>query len=85
MLVSMSRTTIPEHPVRRHRLAAGWTQGDLADLLGCHPSYVALVETWRRTPSPPMRVRMAHTFGCRVADLFDPPEPLAADEVEAAS
>jgi transcriptional regulator with XRE-family HTH domain len=85
MIVPVSRTTNSEHTVKQRRVDEGWTQADLADLLGCHPSYVALVETGRRNPSPAMRVRLAHVFGCRVADLFDPPPRLAADEFDEAA
>lgn len=66
------------HPLRRRRMANGWTIYDLADLSGFSSSYISLVETWDREPSPQAKVVLARLLGVRVREIFPMP-PLPAD------
>ncbi|MFC3102040.1 helix-turn-helix transcriptional regulator [Altererythrobacter lauratis] len=65
-----------ENRIRDHREARGWSQGELARLLGVSRQTINAVETDKYDPSLPLALRMAKLFGVAVPDLFiDPWEP----------
>ncbi|MFC3098595.1 helix-turn-helix transcriptional regulator [Alteraurantiacibacter palmitatis] len=65
-----------ENRIRDHREARGWSQGELARLLGVSRQTINAVETDKYDPSLPLTLRMAKLFGVAVPDLFiDPWEP----------
>jgi tetratricopeptide (TPR) repeat protein len=60
--------------LRRLRLAAGLSQADLAGGQ-VHASYVSLLESGRRTPTPPVLAHLATRLGVRLDDLGGDPAP----------
>ena len=67
-----------ENRIRDHREARGWSQGELARLLGVSRQTINAVETDKYDPSLPLALRMSKLFGVAVPDLFiDPWEPEA--------
>lgn len=59
-----------ENRIRDHREARGWSQGELARLLGVSRQTITAVETDKYDPSLPLALRMARLFGVAVPDLF---------------
>ena len=59
-----------ENRIRDHREARGWSQGELARLLGVSRQTINAVETDKYDPSLPLAMRMARLFGVAVPDLF---------------
>jgi putative transcriptional regulator len=59
-----------ENRIRDHREARGWSQGELARLLGVSRQTINAVETDKYDPSLPLALRMAKLFGVAVPDLF---------------
>lgn len=59
-----------QNSVRDFRKERGWSQGELAELLGVSRQSVNAIETGRYDPSLPLAIRMAQTFGVAVEDLF---------------
>ena len=67
-----------ENRIRDHREARGWSQGELARLLGVSRQTINAVETDKYDPSLPLALRMSKLFGVAVPELFiDPWEPEA--------
>jgi transcriptional regulator with XRE-family HTH domain len=56
--------------VARLRRARGLTQAQLAEALGCEPTYVQKVEYGTGTPSLPMLVALAKHLGVAIGMLF---------------
>lgn len=52
------------------REGAGWSQGELARLLGVSRQTINAVETDKYDPSLPLALRMAKLFGVGVTDIF---------------
>ena len=50
------------------RLDRGWTQADLARVLGVSRQTVISIERGRFDPSLPLAFLIAQTFGCRIED-----------------
>lgn len=65
--------------IRERRQAAGWSQAQLAELLGVTRLTVISIEKGRFDPSLPLAFRMARIFDSRIEDLFDPGDAAAAD------
>lgn len=63
----------PPSRFRAWRIAAGWTEAEVAGLTGLSDSMISRVETGTRQLSPATKVRVARALGARVDDLFDPP------------
>lgn len=61
--------------VKAHRLAKGWTQGELAERAGIRRQAVYDIESGRYLPNTAIALRLAHIFGCLVEALFvvEPP------------
>ena len=80
-----SESAAPEgSPLRRRRLAAGYTLEELADLVGVTASAISQIETGSFGPGADLKVRLARTFRVRVRDLF-PSEPIPSDTSEGAA
>ncbi len=56
--------------LRELRIAKGWSQEELADLSGCHRTYIGMLE--RRQGNPSLRVLavIAEALGVPTAELF---------------
>lgn len=54
--------------IREARSARGWSQGTLAEVLGCDTSAVSLIETGRRGLSTRMALKLAAALGGDAAD-----------------
>lgn len=50
----------------------GWSQAQLADLLGVSRQTVISIEKGRFDPSLPLAFRLARLFERRIEDVFDP-------------
>jgi transcriptional regulator with XRE-family HTH domain len=72
------------HPLRRWRGRNDWTAYEVADVSGYSQGMISLIETWRRNPSPRVKVSIARALGVRVRDIFPVPEPPTDDEVNEA-
>lgn len=56
------------------RLAMGWSQGDLAAVLGVSRQTINSIENGRYLPSLPLALAVARTFDATVEDIFIPDE-----------
>jgi len=56
--------------VRELRSAGGWSQADLATLLGVSRQTVNSIETGRYLPSLPLAIAIARNFDASVEDIF---------------
>lgn len=56
--------------LRALRESRGWSQGRLAEELGVSRQTINAIETGRFDPSLPLAIRLAHTFGRTVEDIF---------------
>ena len=61
------RNALPE--LRRAR---GWSQAELAQLLGVSRQTIISIEKGRFDPSLPLAFRIAAAFECRIEDVFTP-------------
>ena len=59
-----------ENRLKKIREAKGWSQGELARLLGVSRQTINAVETDKYDPSLPLALRMAKLFGIGVPELF---------------
>jgi putative transcriptional regulator len=59
-----------ENRLKDMREKAGWSQGELARLLGVSRQTINAVETDKYDPSLPLALRMAKLFFCQVPDIF---------------
>ena len=60
-----------KNTVKVFRGERGWSQGELADLLGVSRQTVNAIETGRYDPSLPLALRIARTFGMAVEEIFE--------------
>jgi putative transcriptional regulator len=65
------------------RASAGWTQADLARVVGVSRQTIISIERERFDPSLPLAFSLAEAFACRIDELFHP-KP-ADDPVETAA
>ena len=56
--------------IKRHRLAAGLTQRELADKVGVGVPHISKVEADREKPSDDLIIRLAGVFGVDADELF---------------
>jgi putative transcriptional regulator len=63
---------VPEtvNGLRALRESRGWSQGRLAKTLGDSRQPINAIETGGFDPSLPLAIRLAHTFGRTVEDIF---------------
>ena len=75
------RKTNPEfgNTIRRRREAFGYTQRDLARLVGVQASHIAYLETGRRLPSLGLLVRLAKELNVRPGRLALQAFPILTD------
>lgn len=59
-----------QNRLKEHRLARGWSQGQLAEELDVTRQTINAVETDRYDPSLPLALRAAKLFGVPVEALF---------------
>lgn len=59
-----------ESPIAKRRLAAGMTQGQLAEKIGCLQKDVSRWEHRARTPRVETLAKIASIFGCKIEDLI---------------
>jgi len=52
------------------RLERGWTQADLATVLGVSRQTVISIERGRFDPSLPLAFQIAQAFSCRIEEVF---------------
>jgi transcriptional regulator with XRE-family HTH domain len=57
------------HPIRRRRLELGWTEAELAALVGRGQPWVSRIESGERIPGPADRVALARVLGLSVREL----------------
>lgn len=60
--------------IREARLQAGLTQVQLAERLGCDQQDVSRYERGQAAPRDEMRMKVAHSLGVPVGELFSYPE-----------
>jgi len=57
--------------VKEYRLARGFTQEDLARVVGVSRQSINAIERDRYVPSLPLALHFARVFGCSTDDLFE--------------
>lgn len=58
--------------MRELRSQRGWSQAELAERLDVSRQTVNAIETGKYDPSLPLAFALAHLFGRRIEDLFEP-------------
>lgn len=61
-----------DNRLRERRAVNGWSQAQLADLLGVSRQTVNALEKGRYDPSLPLAFRLARVFSTTIEDLFNP-------------
>lgn len=61
--------------VREWREHKGWSQGELANRLGCEQHYVSKMETGKIKPTIEHLGELSEAFGVDPEDLLGPPGP----------
>ena len=56
--------------VKEFRVRMGYTQEELADVVGVSRQSINAIERGRYTPSLPLALRFARAFNCTIEDLF---------------
>ncbi len=56
--------------LRELRRAKGWSQEELADLSGCHRTYIGMLERRRGNPSLRVLAVIAEALGVSTSELF---------------
>lgn len=70
VLPHLRRTTVPPvSPLRHYRLLHRWTQRQVADRVGVHPSIVGRWEVGSRTPDGFHREQLCHVYGVTAEQL----------------
>lgn len=64
------RRTGTDSPITRARMAAGMTQGQLAEAIGVHAQDIGRWERGERNPKLASLQRMAAAMGCELTDLI---------------
>jgi putative transcriptional regulator len=59
-----------ENRLREERLTRGWTQAELAELVGVSRKTINTIENGVFVPSTLLALKIARAFGLRVEDLF---------------
>jgi putative transcriptional regulator len=57
--------------VKEHRLRRGFSQQELAKLVGVSRQSINSIERGRYIPSLPLALRIARLFGCSTDELFE--------------
>lgn len=60
--------------IKDYRIKKGYSQQQLAELLGATQAAVAMWESGARLPRTDKLPKLAEVLGCSVADLFAKPE-----------
>ena len=58
--------------LRELRSSKGWSQGELADILGVSRQTINALEVGRYDPSLPLAFAIAKVFKCKIEDVFEP-------------
>jgi putative transcriptional regulator len=66
-------TVSMKNRLRILRAERRWTQAELAERLSVSRQTVNAVETERYEPSLTLAFKIAHVFGTRIEDIFEPP------------
>lgn len=66
--------------LRQWREDRGLTLEEIADLTGYSVPMLSRVERGKRDVPPMRRVSLARRLGCRIRDLFPPPEDLTISQ-----
>lgn len=61
-----------DNRLRVLRAERGWSQADLGEQIGVSRQAVNAIETGKHDPSLLLAFRIAHVFGARLEDIFDP-------------
>lgn len=61
------------------RAERDWTQAELARELEVSRQTVNAIETGKFDPSLPLAFRIAHTFGMKIEEVFDPGDSVAGN------
>jgi transcriptional regulator with XRE-family HTH domain len=61
--------------VRAHRNKHGWSQEELGERAGLHPSYIGQIERGTKKVSIATFKKLAHAFRIRACDLLDEKAP----------
>jgi putative transcriptional regulator len=56
--------------VKEFRVRKGYTQEELADVLGVSRQSINAIERGRYTPSLPLALKFARAFSCSIEELF---------------
>ncbi|MFZ1984995.1 MAG: substrate-binding domain-containing protein, partial [Desulfatitalea sp.] len=56
--------------VKQYRLAKGWSQDDLAEIIAVRRQAIYDIESGRYLPNTAVALGLARAFGCRVEELF---------------
>ncbi len=71
---------LPANRVRVRRLAAGWSQAELASRAGISRAAVSAIEIERLDPSVSSALALAAALGCRAEDLFGTAEKTTSQQ-----
>lgn len=64
-----------QNQLKELRAERGYSQQQLADVLGVSRQTVISIEKGRFDPSLPLAFQLAEVFGCRIEDIFFPDAP----------
>ncbi|MBF0807592.1 transcriptional regulator [Rothia nasimurium] len=64
-----------QNQLKELRAGRGYSQQQLADVLGVSRQTVISIEKGRFDPSLPLAFQLAEVFGCRIEDIFFPIAP----------
>jgi putative transcriptional regulator len=64
-----------ENVIRERRKQNGWSQQELAELVGVSRQTIISIEKGQYDPSLPLAFELAAVFGSRIEDLFTPDPP----------
>lgn len=56
--------------IKKYRLQMGFTQEQLAEAVGIHPTYVGKLEGGKNNPSVKMMYKITQALGIKLADIF---------------
>lgn len=59
-----------DSPIARLRMERGFTQGQLAEMVGCYPKDISRWETGERNPGTKSLIALAKALGCSIEDLI---------------
>ena len=64
-------TKILGQRIRSHRVAKGYSQEKLAELSGCHPTYIGQIERGEKNATIESIVRIADSLNVSLSNLFE--------------